>query len=142
MSRHRHSTRWSSVRASELPEESQQCYEVHFPREVLRPRQRQDVEDWINQMDRFMRVAQLDESLQVGLAASSLTGPAYKAWASIENMRRHRKQEVALDFLYETLRTSYRQIFPEQRLRRKLKTLCQISTVEQYARIFLTTWGS
>ena len=30
-------------------------------------------------MDRFMRVTQVDESLQIDLAASCLTGPAYKA---------------------------------------------------------------
>lgn len=34
----------------------------------------QDMDDWINQMDRFMRVAHVDESLQVDLAASCLTG--------------------------------------------------------------------
>ena len=56
-------------------------------------------------------------------------------------MRRQRNQEVSLTVLYEALSTSYGQIFPEQRLRRKLKTLRQISTVEQYGRIFLTTVG-
>ena len=74
------------------------------------------LEDWINQMDRFMRVIQVDESLQLDLAASCLTGPAYKALSGIENMRRQWKQEIKLDFFCETLRTGYGQIFPEQRL--------------------------
>ena len=101
----------------------------------------QDVEDWINQMSRFLRVSQIDETLQVDVAASCLTGLASRAWSSVENMRRQHNQVTTLDFLFETLRTSYGQIFPEQKLRQKLKTLRQISTVEQYARIFLTTVG-
>jgi hypothetical protein len=93
-----------------------------IPKEFSEKDKDQDVEDWIDQMNRYMRVAQVDEALKVDLAAACLRGLAYKAWSRIEKMRRQRGQEVTLDFLYETLRTSYGQIFPEQRLRRKLKT--------------------
>ena len=101
----------------------------------------QDIEDWITQMERFLRISQIPEHLQVDVAAACLTGPASRAWSSIEKLRRQHNQEIQLTFLFDTLRRSYGEIFPEQKFRQKLKTLRQTDTVEEYARAFVTILG-
>jgi hypothetical protein len=83
----------------------------------------QDIEDWITQMERFLRTSQILEHLQVDVAAACLTGPASRAWSSIEKLRRQHNQEIPLAFLFDALRRIYGETFPEQKFRQKLKTL-------------------
>ena len=96
----------------------------------------QDLESWSVQVMRYIRLSNVAEHQKVDVAASCLSGPAAKAWSAIEYTKHQHGEVISLDAFFDTLRTSYGQIFPEQQIRQEIRNLKQNASVEQYARTF------
>ena len=92
----------------------------------------QDIESWIMQAARYIRLQNVPGPMQVDVAAACLTGSAAKAWHSAEQMLRQANKDVtSIDLFFDTMRESYGHLFEEQRIRQQLRPFKQHKSVEQ-----------
>lgn len=100
-----------------------------------------DLDDWITQVERYFRIADTPDKYMVDVAAACLSGPASKAWAGIESSMKRNHEVIDIDAFYHAMKNSFGQVFPEQQIRKSLKTLRQETTVAKYARLFQAKVG-
>ena len=94
----------------------------------------QDIESWIMQVGRYIRLQNVPVQVQVDIAAACLTGSAAKAWHAAEQMLRKANKDVtSLDLFFATMRADYGQLFTEQKVRQQIRSFKQQKSVDKYA---------
>ena len=112
-------------------------YKVPMPDKFTGTDAQQDIESWIMQVGRYIRLQNVPVQVQVDIAAACLTGSAAKAWHAAEQMLRKANKDVtSLDLFFATMRADYGQLFTEQKVRQQIRSFKQQKSVDQYARNF------
>ena len=76
----------------------------------------QDLDAWIMQVTRYIKLQNVPDHMQVDVAAACLAGSAAKAWHAAEHMLKQQDQDVtSLQVFFDNMRQDYGLLFQEQR---------------------------
>ena len=112
-------------------------FKVPAPEKFSGTDNKQDIESWIMQVRRYIRVSNIADDIKVDVAASCLSGPAAKAWFAAEQQLQRAGHDTSdLEVFFYTMQKDYGQMFQEQKVRQQLRNFKQQKSVEQYSRAF------